>query len=452
MDARPWLLVPLDDRPCCADFPQQLGGDPLLLPPRPLLGRFQTPGQCDAILDWLEDQAPRAAGAIVALDMIAWGGLVASRLPDKDPQAALARLQRLLKIPNLKILAFQTIMRNAPTQRTPQEVQWAEAITRLSQATAQGDEEACGRLRSQIPADLLADYLEARACNAQIYHFLAKNSQRFDYLVFALDDSKTAGWNLLELGQLGAVENLPGTDETALLLLARARAEVRQIQLSFSHPELASLQGLYEDRPLGQVLEAQMRAANLQAVESSPRQLWLYGRPGALQEEARQQQAHCVDPVWLESLGSALDRGNQVVLVDLTFANGGDLSLGQALADHGLWSRLRGYAAWNTLGNRLGTALANLVLPLSPQRSREFLSDRVMDDLLYQADFRWRAAAMLGHSGLTLEDSELERVQTEVFPGLLRAARQLGPEFELTPRLELPWGRLFELAIRPRDA
>ncbi len=440
--------MPLDDRPCCADFPQQLGGDQVRLPPRSLLGRFQTPGQSDAILDWLEEQAPSAAGAIIALDMIAWGGLVASRLPDKDPQAAQARLQRLMDIPDLKILAFQTIMRNAPTQRTPEEVHWAEAITRLSQATARGDDKLCQELRSQIPAELLERYLEARACNAKIYRFLANNSQRFDYLVFALDDSKTAGWNLLELRQLGAFENLPGTDETALLLLARAHAEVRQVQLCFSHPDLAGLQGLYEDRPLDQVLQAQMRAANLQSVESSPRQLWLYGRPGALQEEARQQQPFCVNPAWLESLGSALDRGGQVVLVDLTFANGGDLSLGQALADRGLWSRLRGYAAWNTLGNRLGTALANLVLPLSTRQSQEFLSDRVLDDLLYQADFRWSAAAMLGHSGLTLAEGESRRVHEETFPELLRACRQLVPGLRLDVDLDLPWQRLFELAIK----
>ena len=424
---KPWLLIPLDDRPCCADFPARLA--PLKLPPRELLGRFQAPGNGQALLDWLEEQAPQASGAIVALDMLTWGGLVASRSPQGDLQAALQRLQRLAQLP-LPKLVFQTIMRNAPTQTNLQEMHWAEALVELSQDPECSDH--------GIPSQVLESYLKTRRRNVAIYTAAAQAD--FDYLVYALDDSKTRGWNLRELAALGEVEAVPGTDETALLLACRALRPEAIVQVVWSHPELSEFQGLYEDREAGQVWQAQSRVAGVLEVEESPDQLWLYARVGQPQLEAAQQSPGEVDAAWLNRLGQALDSGVRVVLVDLTFANGGDLSLGQALHERGWWSRLAGYSAWNTLGNRLGTGLATLVLGGSPR----FLAERVADDLLYQADYRWRAARLLGHPGLLLSDCERQRVIAEVGPLWQKQVQEwTGQQF----RLELPWSRLFEIQV-----
>ena len=431
---KPWLLIPLDDRPCCWQFPQRLA--PLRVPPRELLGNFQTPGDSDAILDWLEAEAPGAAGAVVALDMISWGGLVASRHPTGDLKVARARLQRLWAIHRqhpFKLLAFQTILRNAPTQVRPEDAAFAELIVEFSQDP---DNE---ELRQRIPGQLLHEYMRVRQRNLRIYRDLAQNSWEMDYLVYALDDSKTAGWNLQELASLGEVHSLPGTDETAMLLLCRALAKQRRLQLDWSHPDLPDLQGLYEDRPVGAVVEAQMLAADLEQGPSM-HQLWLYGRPEHVQREARNQEAAEVDARWLEHLSTALAAGARIVLVDLTFANGGDLSLGQALKMRGLWPQLAGYSAWNTLGNRVGTALACLALEPSPH----FLTERIADDLLYQADFRWRAANMLGHPGLTLSEHEVARVEKELFPALQERLAAYLPGRVL---LNLPWNRLFEVEV-----
>lgn len=434
---RNWLYIPLDDRPCCRQFPQRLAR--LDLPPKELLGRFQEPGDCDGLLDWLEENASGAPGAIVAIDMLVWGGLVASRHPVGDLKKALARLERLWQIRqqhDLKLLAFQTIMRNAPTQRTAEEVEWAEAIVEFSQDP---ENEV---LRSAIPSQVLHDYMRVRQRNLRIYRELAQHSWESDYLVFALDDSKTSGWNLLELQSLGEVNSLPGTDETGLLLACRALAEERTVQVDWSHADLPELQGLYEDRPAGAVLRAQMAAANLEEGPSD-HQLWLYGRPDQPQIEARAQQLAEVDPVWLNHLDTALQAGARIVLVDLTFANGGDLSLGKALRERGLWPKLAGYSAWNTLGNRVGCALATLVL----NASREFLAERLADDLLYQADFRWRAAKLLGHPGLTLNGSEEERVEDEIFPALRQRVKTYLP---VHCEFRLPWSRLFEVECESR--
>lgn len=434
---RDWLFIPLDDRPCCRQFPRRLAR--LELPPQDLLGNFQQPGDCDALLDWLDDRASGAPGAIVSIDMLVWGGLVASRHPSGDLKRALVRLERLWEIRqrhDLKLLAFQTIMRNAPTQTTAQEVEWAEAIVEFSQDP---DNEV---LRSAIPSQVLHDYMRVRQRNLRIYRELAQHAWESNYLVFALDDSKTSGWNLLELNSLGDVHSLPGTDETGLLLACRALARRRTIQIDWSHAELPQLQGLYEDRPAGAVLKAQMQAALLEEGASND-QLWLYGRENHPQIEARSQQFADVDGAWLAYLSTALAAGARIVLVDLTFANGGDLSLAQALRSRGLWPKLAGYSAWNTLGNRVGCGLATLALDATP----EFLAERLADDLLYQADFRWRAAQLLGHPGLTLSDTEAQKVEGEIFPALRERVKAYLPAH---CEFHLPWQRLFEVECESR--
>ncbi|HEY0656996.1 MAG TPA: DUF4127 family protein, partial [Pyrinomonadaceae bacterium] len=77
------LLVPLDDRPPCLQFPVEMGkiGDAeIVTPPKELLGRFTTPGQSDKIVEWLKAQDLKSYdAAIISLDMTAYGGLVAMR-------------------------------------------------------------------------------------------------------------------------------------------------------------------------------------------------------------------------------------------------------------------------------------------------------------------------------------------------------------------------------------
>lgn len=435
-----WLVVPLDDRPCCYRFPQQLAS--VQLPPRELLGHFQQPGDCDAVLDWLQQQAPDAPGAVIALDMVAWGGLVASRHPDGSLEDATRRLQRLRHLPLQRRLAFQTILRNAPTQTNANEMAWAE---RIVEASARNDRES---LRD-LPLQFVERYFATRARNAELGHRTLEILADTDYLTFALDDSRTAGWNLAELHSLGEVNHTPGTDETTLLLLVRALRPGNSLDVVWSDAGLEQLQGSYEDRPLGRLLQAQLTAAGVQADRgnSGERQLWLYGRPGArTTPEARfQADGVEVDRLWLDRLEHSLDAGHQVTLVDCSFANGGDLQLGQALLDRQLWGRLHGYAAWNTLGNRLGTGIACALL--DPSERAGFLLERVADDLLYQARWRWRAAQQIGHPGLTLTPQEVSALQADLVPAwmddLQPYAQQIAPGCTL--QATFPWSRLFEV-------
>jgi len=116
-------FVPLDDRPVTYQLPVALGtiaGQRVVTPPRALLGNYLQPGDGDAILAWLNSPETDGANALVAsLDMIAYGGLVAARVPDVSAGDAYARLRTLAAARSRRSLgfagAFGTIMRLAPT-------------------------------------------------------------------------------------------------------------------------------------------------------------------------------------------------------------------------------------------------------------------------------------------------------------------------------------------------
>src|SRR5579871_3749721 len=84
-------FVPLDDRPVTLQLPRMLGaiaGVSVIVPPATNLGHYLEPGKPDAILAWLASNETADAGAFVtSLDMLVYGGLVASRVPGEPPAA-----------------------------------------------------------------------------------------------------------------------------------------------------------------------------------------------------------------------------------------------------------------------------------------------------------------------------------------------------------------------------
>src|SRR5690606_12275457 len=129
--------VPLDDRPVCLQYPEMmapLANATVVAPPIATLGRFTTPGDTAAIGRWLASlELANIDALIVSVDMLAYGGLVASRVHQVDADAALARLDVLREIrrrrPDLPIYAFSVIMRLAPTADGANEA-WRTSLSR----------------------------------------------------------------------------------------------------------------------------------------------------------------------------------------------------------------------------------------------------------------------------------------------------------------------------------
>jgi uncharacterized protein DUF4127 len=480
------LFIPLDDRPCCLGMTERiaaLSSCRLLTPPREALGHFQDPGNPAQILDWLDSQDP-SLPLIASIDMLSWGGLIASRHPDSDAETAKEHFHRFCRISEKRTgqtFVFKTLLRTAPTQTTPEEVEQAEQIVALSRMAflhsknrmgpqARSLQAAIDQLKEGISDHVLRRYLQVRERNHKFDSLVVSQASLFDAVLIAMDDCQTEGWNLLEKEKLEKqavkagknVDFYPGTDESAALLLCRMLTPETGFEPIWGHNHLPLTQTRYEDRPLGALLHAQVQAARLRQGRCS-RKLFLYGRMGTQKEAVQQSKFGQTDgravKHFLNTLESALNKGDSCVVADLAFANGGDLSLVEALIERGLASRLTGYSAWNTAGNTLGTALANLTLfPDEPtaveERARRVLLwERLADDAFYQSRFRFQLKRELG-PGLTLAGVDLQRAHEFLTAEFHKFAEelwhQLFPDEAPQPfKVKLPWGRLFEVSIEP---
>lgn len=483
----PLLLVPLDDRPCCRRFPVRvaaMAGCRLVLPPRRLLGNYLDPGDPEALLDWVEQNQGGASGLLLSLDMLGWGGLVASRRLDPPAELPLRRLAQAARLARKSpTWAFSTVMRTAPTQTSLEEVEQAARITELALWMARAEQDRPGArdrvedLRRGIPAHWVERYLEARrrhhaANRAALEHAAAGD---FRFLLLGVDDSRTEGLNVLEaaaleaeVSRLGAPAAVaPGTDETAMLLLVRALAPGHPVAIRWSRETDRTRVTRYEDRPLEGVVEAQARAAGVDLRDDAPRQVWVYGPHGEQPEAAGQGRPRPSRraSLFVEALARELERGTRCAVADVARANGGDRSLVRELLATGVYPRLAGYAGWNTAGNSLGTALA--VAALAPERptvasERErlaFLIERLADDVLYQADLRQVVATPLGGSFVRLDGPRLDQARREVQRLVGEALRrQFREHFASLPlpggpyrlagvAVDLPWPRTFEVEV-----
>lgn len=110
------LLLPLDERPCNAAFPERLfpaDKVQILLPRK--LGHKKKPADFSVLSDFLFEKAKDADALLLSLDMLLYGGLIPSRLHHLKTETLFSRLHLIRelkeKYPALPIYAFATVMR-----------------------------------------------------------------------------------------------------------------------------------------------------------------------------------------------------------------------------------------------------------------------------------------------------------------------------------------------------
>ena len=287
------LLIPLDDRPPCLQFPTKMGliGDvELVTPPRHLLGRFTQFGKCDSIILWLKKQdLTRFDAAIISMDMLAYGGLVASRVHETPLEKAAIRLEIIKEIrqkaPSIKIYGSSVIMRLAPTGDGKNEA-YREKLARWADYSPYPEnKEIVEKLEHEIPAEALANYKQARERNLKINKIAVELTQNkvFDYLILSQDDAKPKGVHVRDretLMEIVKTLNLsdkiaiqPGADEVSMLLLARAMSDKYQyhpkIKVLFSSDSMANQTMPYEDRPLSKTVSFHLKAVGAEEVSDA---------------------------------------------------------------------------------------------------------------------------------------------------------------------------------------
>jgi hypothetical protein len=488
-------LAPLDDRPCNTRFPVEIAriaGCELLLPPRELLGWFTRPARCEDIGQWLQSLASPLDALIVSVDLLAYGGLVASRTTDTSLDAARARLSILREWrgghPQVPVYAFNVIRRLAPTLDRDETIRYHDLLQRFAilrdQAERTNDPQLAAELKrivEELPSDVLNDYRASRECNhainAEMVRWLADGA--FDFLLLPQEDCAEFG---LHRAEQAALENLmtslqvadrvaihPGADEAALTLLARHwhRTSTRptKFHVVYSDADAARRIPPFEDRPLCESLTRHVAAAGgMEATESDADVILCINAPAPfsrsqLTEDVRTRRAQLLRP-FVEHVTHHVTRNTPVAIADVAFPNGADPVFVDQLRERVPLQRLLAFAAWNTAGNTIGTVLAQcaanaLARQAQPLLNTQFLFARFVDDWGYQAIVRPEierlAREQFGASPLQLGDARkpseavvrerLQALAQELFDQHFRSHKPLHCD------VALPWGRTFEVDV-----
>lgn len=485
-------FVPMDDRPVTMQLPVMLGqiaGVPVLAPPRDEIGRYLQPGRSDALIAWLNATARErhTRSFVISADMLAYGGLVASRVPGPSYADAISRLHELAHLrteyPGAWIGAFGTIMRLAPTgvpAGTPffaayPTWDYLARYANLHDPPLPNEAASAAHLVQLIGEPALQQYLATRTRDLGVDRMLLAMTAdgTIDRLVLGQDDAGPAGLHVPEVALLqslldadgvrGRASIEPGADELGMALVAHAIARsarwTPRVAIRYSTAAGAAYQDPIEYAPIATAIDALVGVCGgVVAGTDSDADIVLFVRvPG---DSAQQ------DRTLLDDMAAAEAAGRSVALADLSYLHDDDQQavFAQSLLATPVAARLDAYASWNTNANTAGTALAEAIAAGAGRRThtyddlahRTFTFMRFVDDYAFHDFVRPQLNAALDARGIAdhtllapdaaaaaaqrnraLLWNQAERILPMLDPGYHIAAIDIG----------LPWDRTFETSL-----
>ncbi|MFN2449510.1 MAG: DUF4127 family protein [Candidatus Baltobacteraceae bacterium] len=484
-------FVPLDDRPVTRQLPQmlaQIAGERLIEPPRRLLGNYLSFGKPDAIAAWLNGAQPRASGAfVISTDMLAYGGLVASRVPGVTYADAFYRLGELTHLrarhPHAWIGAFGTVMRLAPTgvpslgsaaQFFAAYPAWdyLQQYANLHDPPLRSELALAQQLRSLVGEPLLQAYLQTRARNLSVdlHEIGLARASGLNALALGQDDAGPYGLHLKDVSALqqaaaqmpGRIAIEPGADELGMAMVAHALARsvhwFPSVAVHYYPAAGGSINDPLEYAPIDVAVGSLITLCGAVRTQG-PADIHLYVRaPGSnAQDDAALQQALQADET----------AGDSVAFADLTFLEDSFASqarFAESLLAGGLASKLDAYSSWNTNANTVGTAIAEAVAAGAGRRShrydalahKTFTFNRIVDDYAFHDYVRPDLNAWLSSQGIADHTYLLpgpaaqaaSRNGAELFARAAALLPHLYPGYHIAAmQITLPWNRTFETEI-----
>ncbi|MBZ2195014.1 DUF4127 family protein [Occultella gossypii] len=370
-------VVPLDDRPFPAVTPLEIaaaGGHTAIAPPTEYLGEFLTHGDADAVGQWWRERAGRADASVVALPMLAYGGLVASRTCATDLATAQDRLGVLEEVkdedPDQPIYAFDVIQRLTiePTSGYPGRYsgpvrRWAELMDQVENLGMEDLRAEYEEVAASIPEDIRADYLCARARNHEINREMiqAAAAGTIDFLVLGQDDASEFGPHRAEKEQLAAliaelgvgdrVKIYPGADVLGALLTAKLVVERLgvdpSVAVEWSRTPGTEWTAPYQDIPYNDLVDEYITTLGAHRSAAPDADVLLMANTSG---------AGSLDP-FVDRIAAEVARGRLVAVGDDAVAGVVDPELYSLLTPRIDVAELGGWSGWN-----VGIALSQSVV------------------------------------------------------------------------------------------
>lgn len=485
------LFLPLDERPCNYVFPQMMENEKLHLVtcPKEILGDKKKAGDTKKISQFLLDNCKTCDCAVLSLDTLLYGGLLASRLHHETVETLKERLSVLEKLkelnPALKIYAFQCIMRcpqyNSGEEEPDYYEEYGLSIFRKEylkdkkERTGLSQEEKKELETLSVPEEITEDFVNRRKVNVSMNKealFYVSNGT-VDFYVIPQDDSSPYGYTAKDQKTvLSAIaeEHLelktmvyPGADEVGMSLITRAYNEFYRLSPKI-YPYYASVLGptivpKYEDRPMYESLKSHIRVtgARLCRSDKDADYVLAINCPGKVMQESFDKNKDVSYSSYRELLSFAerikedCSEGKKVIVCDSAYANGGDLQLIQYLDELKVLDQIYAYAGWNTNCNTLGTVLS--VAQTAQGIPVHNIIYRLIEDCFYQADIRMKVVEKdLPEMGLGYYDfkDKQDAVEQIIAKNLLEKYNSLtlAKKYPISSiHVYMPWRRMFEIGM-----
>lgn len=422
------ILLPLDSRPCCYTFPAELAD--VDVPPIRMMDFYREPSDYNAISSWLKEHCSNASEAVLSVDQLVYGGLISSRQLLVTEAEALRRLELVRDLkksnPRLRIYLFSVIMRSTVSTLDAESRIWWESVTEYSHlfylSQIRPDKDILEQLEditSRVPRKVLETFLDVRRRNARINQAVLEllSSDIASEAVLLQEDCTPESIQTIEQKELlriirnnslsDRVYLHNGTDECAGELCTKVQNCGDRIEI-----ELAILgsgcdfTARYEDRKFSNNMESHLKLMNMEVVENSPVRLFILTPrtyqfdycPAIYNEADDYSISEYIE--FAKLIASGISSGKKCYLLDLSYANGGNIKFMKLLAAQIPLNSLCGYSGWNTSSNSLGTILAQMASDYALHHcNKEFLAERLLDDLFYQAEIRAEVQDMIQKRG-----------------------------------------------------
>ena len=433
-------LIPIDDRPVCYDLAKDIcaidKSIELFIPPRETLGNLTKSADIDAIYSWMKELPSDIDSFVVALDTIAYGGLIPSRRIKDNVEQIKARIEKFKSIfAGKKVYAFSSIMRISNNNVNEEEKEywkdWGKKIFDFSYNSCKNKQPQ----QTDIPKEILEDYLNTRKRNFTINatYLDWQKDGIFDTLIFSKDDCAKYGFNVSEATMLenwGALTKT-GADEIPLALIARAIQKTVKVYPLFVEPEYKDRISNYEDVSIEDSVLEQLALCGFEYANSKDEADIVL-----VINNFKEKQGELVMGWETEPYKWGFSAPNKPYAVaDVRYANGADNAFVETLLKQKFPEY--GYSAWNTSSNTLGSLLAAVKIKYGAKNYddtafKKLQAIRLLDDWAYQANIRGQITEPCDISGLMKPYEDIVSSTLEI---------------PIQTSYIYPWNRKFEIGV-----
>ncbi len=492
------VYVPMDTRPVCKDYTvatMKAAGWEVLVPPEELLSSADRDGQPDKLLEWLEQNTPKAVAVVASADALIYGGLVDSRTHHIEPSVLQSRVERLLslkkKVHSPDIYVFVTIMRSPKASAAPVEPvyyqEWGGKLFRHGalrdkvelQGLSRKENKELQELNRTIPRNVIADYYDRRRTNIRTSELLLHGieSDSFNYLLVGRDDTNPLSQAHKEARYMSSLVSnfsnskirfFSGADQLGLVLLTQAANRLTfttpLVYTEFGNGKGGETVPTYEDDTVAESARQHIFAAGAFPSKNAATAdyVLLVNTPynGKTLEASDAKNNGVADKntkAFADKVQSYIERGKKVIVSDSAYGNGADNALVKELFRRGLAYQVAAYGGWNTSGNTLGFALSQgMESPFyEVNAAKDLLTVRYLDDWAYQANARMDVyqhviwPKQMPNSGFTPEQKRI--AEAAIKESITKVAEPVMGSVAKEYDFKLPWSRMFEVQPVKKD-